>query len=247
MGAFLRLSLIGILLVLPMAMQVDIRHNWKYELGTIPGTYLIVDATCMNIAPGECCKTELANFHYAIHIVESKTTVGPLLADQFSAAWSADAATISSTKSIFTNCTGLPIDRFFGPGTWERRAEDRSEFQYDNWPDENLAFGASWVDLRLRFPASSAGTRYLQFQGVKGLVWGTNTWSAASNGMPFPKSMKRNRLNGLAQQGTAYIQPPSRWRYPDVYEVNGTTYKDTGNGVYKSEAGRVLNLTNLQA
>ena len=74
------------------------------------------------------------------------------------------------------------------------------------------------------------------------MVWGKNYWSAASDGTPYPKRAKRalRRLSGYAEQGTAYLGPSPRWKYPDVYVVNGTNYTNTGTGVYKDASGAVL-------
>lgn len=113
---------------------------------------------------------------------------------------------------------------------------------------QNVVFAASWIDLRLRFPPSSAGTRYLQWQGVKGAIWGTDSWSAESNGIPFPKSKRSHRvrkLNNYAQNGTVYVSTPKRVRYPSTYTLNGTEYVLAGNGAYLSKDGKVLDLRTI--
>lgn len=114
---------------------------------------------------------------------------------------------------------------------------------------ETLVFAASWIDLRTRFPPDSKASRYLAWQGVKRMVWGTEgVWSAASDGIPFPKRKGRRkreqlRLNGWTERGEVTIATPMRWRYPELYEVNGTEFRDAGNGVYRSGDGRMFNLT----
>ena len=82
----------------------------------------------------------------------------------------------------------------------------------------------------------------MQLQGVKKLVWGKDSWSAASDGVPLPKMAKRGigKLNDWAVKGTVYIAEPPRWIYPDVYTVNGTNFTDKGEGIFKSEGGLVL-------
>lgn len=52
-----------------------------------------------------------------------------------------------------------------------------------------------------------------------------------------------DRLNSFARQGTAYIRPPKRWRFADAYNISGILYSDSGDGLFKSEDGKILNLT----
>ena len=42
----------------------------------------------------------------------------------------------------------------------------------------------------------------------------------------------------------AYIRPPVRWRYPDLYEINGTNYTKVGVEGYRSSDGASLDLIN---
>ena len=139
-------------------------------------------------------------------------------------------------------CTGTPAARFNGPGIWLHATPSVDDIRFDAQFQE-LIFSASWVDLRTRFPPGSSDTRYLQWQGVQGLIWGKNTWSAASGGTPFPKRSAKQRVNGWTPVGTAYIQPPARSRYPSLYSVNGTNYTRTAEGFYTNDDGLTLNLT----
>lgn len=107
-----------------------------------------------------------------------------------------------------------------------------------------MIFAASWVDLRTKFPPSGRETRYLQWQGVQGLIFGKNVWRAALGDVPVPRLLKRGKLNQWAKSGTAYIRPPARWRYPDLYEVNGTAFSAAGSGGYRSDDGQMLEFTN---
>lgn len=142
---------------------------------------------------------------------------------------------------LSVGCVGTPTARFSGPGVWLHSIPSVGDYRFDAQFHE-LIFSASWVDLRTRFPPGSSDTRYLQWQGVRGLIWGKNTWSAASDGTPFPKRSVKQRLNGWAPTGTAYIQAPARSRYPSLYSVNGTNYTRMGAGVYTSDDGLALNL-----
>ena len=138
-------------------------------------------------------------------------------------------------------CTGTPKARSFGPGIWVHTVPSIADYRFDaDFPE--LFFSASWVDLRTRFPPSGADTRYLQWQGVKGLIWGKNTWSAASDGIPFPKRSNELKTNDWISTGTAYIQSPKRWRYPSLYSVNGTNYTRVAEGLYKNQDGMILDL-----
>ena len=138
-------------------------------------------------------------------------------------------------------CTGTPTARFSGPGIWVHTVPSIGDYRFDAEFHE-LFFSASWVDLRTRFPPGSADTRYLQWQGVKGLIWGKNIWSAASDGIPFPKRSKESNSNHRARTGTAYIQSPGRSRYPSRYSIHGINYTRVADGLYESHDGMTLNL-----
>ncbi|KAI4180418.1 MAG: hypothetical protein L6R41_007250 [Letrouitia leprolyta] len=203
-----------------------------------------VTARWNNVSPGTCCKPHPSEMPTLRYNRAGETRFLGLQQNQFGAGW---AATGFAHADII-NCTGAPMLRVFGPGT----GDDNSIIVYNPpWEDEgevdgtpqNVVFAASWVDLRTRFPPDSAGSRYLQWQGVKGAIWGRGTWSAASDGIPFPKRRRRDwmpRLNGKADRGMAYISPPSKWVYPDVYTVNGTDYALQGNGTYVSRLEKSL-------
>ncbi|KAL8935483.1 MAG: hypothetical protein Q9211_004680 [Gyalolechia sp. 1 TL-2023] len=221
--------------------QVDISLQWWSEGMSYFDN--LVTARWYNAPPGSCCKPHRSQLPSLYHHRAGETRFVGLQQNQFGAGWAA----IGFANEDIINCTGAPILRVYGPGS----DDDDSVVVYNPpWGDgeidgrlENVVFAASWVDLRLRFPPDSAGTRYLQWQGVKRAVWGTDTWSAAADGIPFPKRRRSswtNRLNEHARQGTAYISSPPRWIYPDVYTVNGTDYVHQGNETYVSRLGKVL-------
>lgn len=49
-------------------------------------------------------------------------------------------------------------------------------------------------------------------------------------------------VNGWMGKGEVEAETPARWRYPSVYEVNGTSFEEAGDGVFRSEDGRVLDV-----
>ena len=224
--------------------QVNIDMIWwrlpeDWQDATTPRE--VVTASWENVAPGTCVKPQHNVLPYLGYLTKSILRVDGLQMQQFAAGW---AATGEHNADI-VNCEGEPVARFFGPGQWLHRIQDDVDdgTGLSQIPDEPAFItAASWIDLRTRFPASSLETRYLQFQGVKKLVWGNDMWSAASDGMPFPKMLRRGvrSLNGWAQQGTAYIRQPTASVYPTRYLVNGTNYTDAGDGSYKSAEGVVL-------
>lgn len=187
----------------------------------------------------------------------SRTTFSPLYLSQFGAGWAA-----SGHKYENIGCSGIPILRV--PGTvdgvvGERVVPDR---MYDDEDEEtgnpdSIVFSASWVDLRTRFPIGSEGMRYLALQRVKRMVWGANTITVGSGGVPFPKKRrggigegevgmeKRGRrkvVDGWLPVGEVEVGTPRRWKYPSLYEVNGTRFEEREDGKFRSEDGRVLEL-----
>lgn len=212
-----------------------------------------VIAICRFIPPGECCiphRRELLHpFENLDSIEYGATGFSVLLAGQIGFGWGATGSNYEDVKCG----VGNPILRLAGP----------NDTPFDPWDDaggyitlppggnmaeepaspEKIVFAASWMDLRRRFPPNSADSKYLQWQGVRGLVWGSGRWTAESQGIPFPKRGRTEALNSWASHGTAYVQPPIRWRRPDLYSVNGTNYTSAGDGIYKAEDGRLLNLT----
>lgn len=112
----------------------------------------------------------------------------------------------------------------------------------------SLATGASYIKLPQKFPPTGADSQWLEAEGIKALILGGRKWVPGSETglVVSPKSrMRRDIVSRL--RGTAYITPPSRWRYPDTITVNATEYDDGGLGslIYVSASGETLNLTHL--
>ncbi|KAL8926583.1 MAG: hypothetical protein Q9208_002910 [Pyrenodesmia sp. 3 TL-2023] len=232
-----------VLNLVTLSLQVDITLSWWSE-GMSYFDHLIT-AHFRSVPPGTCCKPSPQQLPSLRDHRAGETIFHHLLHNQFGAGWAATGA----ANIDIVHCTGAPILRVFGPGT----AEDDSIVVYNPpWGEDvegtprNVAFAASWVDLRVRFPPDGHGSRYLAWQGLRGAVWGRGTWSAASDGVPFPKMRRRRRrerlvLDGQAMMnGTAYVAAPVRWAVPDAYTVNGNEYRLVGNDTYMDERGGVL-------
>ena len=212
-----------------------------------------VIATCHFIPPGECCiphSDALLGPHENLEGIDyGATAFITLLAGQIGFGWGSPGPNWSDIRCG----NGVPILRVPGP----------TEMPFDPWDDaggyvtlppggnmadepstpSKIVFAASWIDLRTRFPPNSADTRYLQWQGVKGLIWGSGRWTDESQGIPFPKRDHTRVVNSWAPHGTVYLQAPTHWRRPDLYRLNGTNYTKAGEGLYEAADGRFLNLT----
>ncbi|KAL8683299.1 MAG: hypothetical protein Q9186_000682 [Xanthomendoza sp. 1 TL-2023] len=244
--------------------QLTITLEW-WPRGTLERFQGGFFGKCNNIPPGDCCKPHRGFLPPPAEIGASVVSFGTLLHNQFGAGWGASGPEYEDIPE----CTGIPILRVFGPETdaiyqtpnfpdildivespdndgldiTPDRASMSSEDSASGEPHE-IVFSAAWIDLRTRFPPDPAGTRYLRYQGVNSLIWGQNTWSAGSDGIPFPKRDGEAKLNQWARRGEATIHRPRRWRYPDSYTINGTEYTNRGDGLYKDSEGAMLNLTN---
>lgn len=235
---------IALFLALPASISaVDISTVLLYRVGPNGVNGFLgqgrVDYTCANLPPGECCKPHASVLPTLRDVGTTMVLTSQLQVNQLAAAWNPGASDSNSVE-----CAGIPAVRKFGPGILTQAVPVLSDARIYADFDE-LLFAASWVDLRTRFPPGTSETRYLQWQGVKGLIWGKDVWSAASDGIPFPKRATGQRLNSWSSHGTAYIQAPGRWRYPTLYSVNGTNYTALDNGLYASPDGKSLNLTSL--
>ena len=233
---------------------VDISFSWEHKYTSFHNLRDPITATCPDQPPGVCCMPHrsviLKDIHESLDdYMLSTTTFTSLYLSQFGAGW---AATGRNYADI--GCTGIPILRALGSVNGEAVSWVNPEELYNDEDDEmsepgTIVFSASWVDLRTRFPVSSQGMRYLAWQGVKRMVWGENTLTVGSGGIPFPKrdveGMMRKRdgtkvLNGWVTKGEVEVATPRRWRYASVYEVNGTRFQEGGDGVFRSGDGRVL-------
>ncbi|KAI4257591.1 MAG: hypothetical protein L6R42_005557 [Xanthoria sp. 1 TBL-2021] len=176
----------------PTALTVDILLKWEHRYASMHTHRDPITATCRDQPPGVCC---IPHRHIILaDVLESlddymlsRTTFNALYLSQFGAGWSASGARYENI-----GCSGLPILRV--PGSVDGGAVTRvnPDRMFDDDDEETAApgaivFGASWVDLRTRVPVGSEGMRYLAWQGVKRMVWGENTLTVGSGGVPFPK------------------------------------------------------------
>ncbi|KAI4127358.1 MAG: hypothetical protein LQ338_003234 [Usnochroma carphineum] len=212
-----------------------------------------VIARCHSIPPGVCCiphRSGLLLPHENLDNIEYGATAFIVLQpQQLGFGWGATGPNYQDIRCD----SGSPILRLAGPNAMPFDPWDEAGGYTIYPPGGNLAeepatpdkivFAASWIDLRRHFPPNSADARYLQWQGVRGLVWGSGRWTAESQGIPFPKRDRTEALDSWAPHGTAYLQAPKRWRRPDLYSINGTNYTGSGDGIYKAGDGRSLNLT----
>ncbi|KAL8950682.1 MAG: hypothetical protein Q9222_003292 [Ikaeria aurantiellina] len=238
------LLLLLLLLVATSTLQVDISLQWWSEGMSYFDN--LVTARWDNVPPGTCCKPSPSHLPSLNNHRASETRLIDLLQNQFGAGWAATGF----DHSDIVECSGVPLMRVLGPGSLSGGSEENTIAEYhppwgedERGTPQNVVFAASWVDPRVSFPPGSEEVRYLSLQGVKGAVWGANTWSAASDGVPFPRKEKRRRwLNGRGvQRGTAYLAAPRRWvLFPSVYVVNRTEYMNDGNGTYRNSGGESL-------
>ncbi|KAL8690521.1 MAG: hypothetical protein Q9218_004052 [Villophora microphyllina] len=216
-------------------LTITIHHYWETDAYIVP-----ISSVYENVQPGDCCtpRPELYTEHFFFN---SAVTFNSLLFQQIGAVWSMGDTALGDPPP---NCHGAPVLHVPGPDAG--REHYTLEWAIDNHP-RNLAYAATWIDLRTRFPPSGAESRYLQWQGIKGLVWGKNTWSAASDGVPFPKRKRERgeRVNGWAEKGQATIGTPTRARDPTSYIAKNVTYTDAGGGVYRDGEGNVFNLKRI--
>ena len=156
----------------------------------------LVEAECTNIPPGECCKPQQEALPSLEGIGSSLTMFSRLLANQFGAGWGATGR----THSHISDCTGLPIFRTSGP-TGPFFATYQPPLMSMDLPDgepQEIIFSASWVDLRTRLPPSTAAVRYLQFQNVRGLVWGkTHGLRIPMESLSLSEIGRRGSIHGL--------------------------------------------------
>ncbi|KAL9014900.1 MAG: hypothetical protein Q9173_000455 [Seirophora scorigena] len=198
-----------------------------------------VIAICRSIPPGECCmprRSEILAPHENLNSIDYGTTgFSALLPGQLGFGWGAPS---SNYEDIRCGAGNLLL-RLTGSSSWPYDPRDEyggyiihipgAAFAVTPNEPQDIVFAASWIDLRRRFPPNSADR--------------SGRWTDESQGVPFPKRDSARILTSQAPRGTAYLQAPRRWRHPDLYRINGTNYTDSGDGVYRAEDGRFLNMT----
>ncbi|KAI4086085.1 MAG: hypothetical protein LQ344_007863 [Seirophora lacunosa] len=201
-----------------------------------------VIAICRNIPPGVCCQPHphalLRGTETLFDYGFSDLAFSTLLPNQFGAGYPA-----AGPEFTEVGCHEVPIARIFS--TSQPGAGYTGPPRGSAPHPINLVFAANWLNLRVPVPPRPADLNYLRLQGVMGLVSEPDRWSTVPG--VFPRRLERrrgvDRLNSFARQGTAYIRPPKRWRFADAYNISGILYSDSGDGLFKSEDGKILNLT----
>ncbi|KAL9604097.1 MAG: hypothetical protein Q9219_000685 [cf. Caloplaca sp. 3 TL-2023] len=204
-----------------------------------------VAATCLNVRPGECCKT-------SEHDLEATTKVlfRRLLAWDIAAVWRDDERpTLGSMGPDTTGCSGPLIASQTGPGAWLWR-QPSSPVR-----SRQAAQGASYVRIPSELPPDPRIAYHLVMEGLLGLVWSGGGWFSSPSAQKLLGSKSGLLLRKRTSVDTkptataiAYARPPRRVRYPDLLEINGSQYtlSDTGTKMYTSQGGKDFWLAQIQ-
>ncbi|KAL8639537.1 MAG: hypothetical protein Q9228_003440 [Teloschistes exilis] len=235
-------------------LAVDITIGYQNSRsGRIPQAQFL-QFKCPNIRPGYCC---------ALPRLTSVFTTWDL---DLTAAVKFERLVVTDIAAIFgvvypnepnannNGCLGQIGPTRQGPGTWSWRNPDRDQRR------GLAARGASFISLPRRLPPDASANKWMALEGILGLVWGDGKWfsntaaerrfsmdpSAGGSWVSPRKRVKREVRS--AEGGRIYARPPSRWVYPSLIEVNGTSYKNEGalgTAAYVDATGIVLNLSDV--
>lgn len=191
---------------------------------------------CYNLNPGECCKGLPIQFtHYFNPFFPATADWSNLLPTHVAAIW--------GRRGAIRYCSGTVLETRPGPGSWHYEGTG-----------EQQPRGASYVQLPAGVPpVDDENVNWLLAEGMLGFVWGGGQWFAAGGGQgsinPVPRSIitgagnrppgrrnVRRRSIVSARKGTAYVQAPRKWRWPDSVTVNGTEYSNAGRGDLRYES-----------
>ncbi|KAL9594650.1 MAG: hypothetical protein Q9219_006911 [cf. Caloplaca sp. 3 TL-2023] len=199
----------------------------------------LVTARWDNVPPGTCCTPSLHQLPTLLTHRASETRFFGLLHNQFGAGWAATGP----FHSNIINCTGAPILRVFGPSP---NVGEAIVSYNPPWGDMdvvggpgNVVYAASWVDLRVLFPPGVTGREYLAWQGVRRTVWGRGTWTAGSDGLPFPPFKRRGK-----RRGRAVVDKTGGWDEDDASQNAGARKREEVEGGGK-DVGMIREGANL--
>ena len=219
--------------------QVDIRIERTWTIAGEAESFIA--ATCLNIAPGQCCKPPIR-----YPDVTTRVSFRRLLPLDIAAVWRNEDRLELDVMQANTGCSGPLIASRPGPGTWTWHQPSTP------LPDRYAAQGASYIRLPLVLPPDVRIAYSLIMQGLLGLIWTGGTWFASpvaekllrAQNRIYPKERSRRILRSAAK-GDVYARPPSWVKYPDFLEINATRYNAAHHGdfLYVNEAGNLLNLT----
>ena len=219
---------------------------------------------CHGLLPGQCCALVLpsqlrymASFWSPEFSAESARSwivnVMNMLADEVAAVWALSNVDISVVNSILNMdnpCSGRAERTLRGPGdfktyAWDDYARHMSAEGDGSYPPDHYFTGVSYIRLPKTLPIDRRSSSWLAAEGMLSLVWGGGKWMTERGkhtNIPRSEKMRRGRTSML--EGTAYIGPPPRWRFPDLITVNGTDYRSPNTSAlyYKSADGQVLDL-----
>ena len=226
MPTFPLLSLL--LSIVTLSHQVNITIHYQHFLRTI--------ATCPHQPPGLCCRAPpFTQSSPGLALAGHKVSFQHLLPGDIAAVFR-----IRYQNNLpYAGCSTPILASGHGPGT----------FSYTRRADANGGIGGgSYISLGgVHLPPNARSVNFLVFEGVLGLVWGGGEWFAdAATRRRIGAGLRRVRREVKSERkGTVYAQPPARWVYPSVVEVDGVEYGDGGLGnlVYTDLNGATLNLT----
>ena len=232
------LDLAILLLIIPrktLQVTIHIGSPPSVNMG-IPGLSL---SSCINIAPGVCCRT-FRSYH------ETWISIENLLLSDVAAVWTNSEQ--GNDASRIEGCSGRPSETRAGP--------------FEEWSlvtgllRPHYFVGGSYISLRSAPPTSNAAADWLTMQGIRGLAWGDMLWEAGDHFISYQghtSYLGQSQGNGLwkrggrhlINRGTAYLTEPLRWEYPSLITVNGTNYTDNSRGdlIYSSDSGSMLNVS----
>ena len=192
---------------------------------------------CEDIPPGVCCKAiTLPNYCYFNPFNPTSTRFDHLLVYDIAAVW--------GLRNGIRDCSGTLIETRSGTvGSW-----------YYPAPGAQRAYGASYIRFPSKLPPVKGESRWLEVEGMLGLVWGGGKWfaqgaeTAIGQGVGLRKRRGGGRRIVSGAEGTAYLRGPQSWRWPDLIVVNGTRYSRLGTeGLrYRSADGALLETTAMQ-
>ena len=228
--------------VVAAAVSVTLQNEY------VPGFEISI--TCPDLLPGQCCTAPQTSFRsYSAHVV-SFMGLRPL---HIAAIWRSRVHSAGQLdfSTSYTGCSSEVWRSRPGPGSWT----------WEMWGEPDVAgsltpaTGASYIDLPTALPPDEKVSRWLDAQGILGLVWGGGKWfsgPAASrllgyDGSTSPKDRRRRDFRS-SLGGTLYAGRPHHWVFPTYIDVNGKRYfSENGSDarVYKDLSGMLLNLTQL--
>lgn len=239
-----------LLILVANTLQVDITIHFAAR----DFDFTSAEFTCTNVRPGHCCSLPWLHALRLHSVSDLIFTIrfDHLLALDIAAVWGVylpDEHTRDNDA-----CRGTIGATRTGPGSW------KWDVLHQDGARHLAAKGASYISLPSNVPPNTRASKWLTAEGVVGLMWGGDArWfanpraesilgvdrGASSGGVAAKSRLKRDIHSPL--KGTVWATPPPRSVDPDLVVVNGTEYRDYGEGdlMYRDTAGNILNLSNV--